>query len=153
MVRTTMSQEHTTDFGLRIPDLGGLILPFVMWRIWGSLWAFRGFHSFCGKRRALRPLKLGWSALLTTAWLTPGEVPAVQRHVVTSCVTPFTHFFLLFVCFDAVKHDKLFVSFEYVHNMFELVLMRWMKLEPIIQSEVSQKEKHQHSILRHIYGI
>ena len=31
--------------------------------------------------------------------------------------------------------------------------MRWMKLEPIIQSEVSQKEKHQYSILMHIYGI
>ena len=28
-------------------------------------------------------------------------------------------------------------------NTFEKVLMRWMKLEPIIQSEVSQKEKHQ----------
>ena len=28
-----------------------------------------------------------------------------------------------------------------------------MKLEPIIQSEISQKEKHQHSILTHIYGI
>ena len=34
---------------------------------------------------------------------------------------------------------------------FESVLMRWMKLVPIIQSEVSQKEKHQHSILTHIY--
>ena len=31
--------------------------------------------------------------------------------------------------------------------------MRWTKLEPIIQSEVSQKEKHQYSILTHIYGI
>ena len=38
-------------------------------------------------------------------------------------------------------------------NTFEAVLMRWMKLEPIIQSEVSQKEKHQYSILTHIYGI
>ena len=42
-------------------------------------------------------------------------------------------------------------------NIFESVLMRWMKLlyrvEPIIQSEVSQKEKHQYSILMHIYGI
>jgi len=38
-------------------------------------------------------------------------------------------------------------------NAFESVLMRWMKLEPIIQSEVSQKVKHQHSILMHIYGI
>ena len=38
-------------------------------------------------------------------------------------------------------------------NAFESVLMRWMKLEPIIQSQVSQKEKHQYSILTHIYGI
>ena len=38
-------------------------------------------------------------------------------------------------------------------NAFESVLMRWMKLEPIIQSEVSQKEKHQYCILMHIYGI
>ena len=38
-------------------------------------------------------------------------------------------------------------------NTFESVLMRQMKLEPIIQSEVSQKEKHQYSILTHIYGI
>ena len=38
-------------------------------------------------------------------------------------------------------------------NTSESVLMRWMKLEPIIQSEVRQKEKHQYSILMHIYGI
>ena len=38
-------------------------------------------------------------------------------------------------------------------NTFESVLMRWMKLEPIIQSEVSRKEKHQYSLLTHIYGI
>ena len=38
-------------------------------------------------------------------------------------------------------------------NTFESVLMRWMKLELIIQSEASQKEKHQYSILTHIYGI
>ena len=38
-------------------------------------------------------------------------------------------------------------------NVFESVLMRWMKLEPIIQSEVSQKAKHQYSILTNIYGI
>ena len=38
-------------------------------------------------------------------------------------------------------------------STFESVLMRWMKLEPIIQSEVCQKEKHQYSILTHIYGI
>ena len=38
-------------------------------------------------------------------------------------------------------------------NAFELVLMRWMKLGPIIQTDVSQKEKRQYSILMHIYGI
>ena len=38
-------------------------------------------------------------------------------------------------------------------NAFESVLMRWIKLEPIIQSEVSQKEKHQYSVLMYIYGI
>ena len=38
-------------------------------------------------------------------------------------------------------------------NSFESVLMRWMKLESIIQSEVSQKDKDQYSILMHIYGI
>ena len=45
-------------------------------------------------------------------------------------------------CYSAIKK-----------NAFESVLMRWMKLEPIIQSEVSQKEKHQCSILTPIYEI
>ena len=35
-------------------------------------------------------------------------------------------------------------------NAFESVLKRWMKLEPIIHSEVNQKEKHQSSILMYI---
>ena len=38
-------------------------------------------------------------------------------------------------------------------NTFESVLMRWIKMELIIQSEVTQKEKHPYSILTHIYGI
>ena len=38
-------------------------------------------------------------------------------------------------------------------NTFESVLTRWMKLEPIIQSEVSQKEKYQYSILMPICEI
>ena len=38
-------------------------------------------------------------------------------------------------------------------NSFVSVLMRWMKLEPIIQSEVSQKDKDHYSILTHMYGI
>ena len=38
-------------------------------------------------------------------------------------------------------------------NASESVLMRWMNLEPILQSEVSQKEKYQYCILRHMYEI
>ena len=36
---------------------------------------------------------------------------------------------------------------------FESILVRWVNLEPIIQSEVSQKEKNKYNILRHIYGF
>ena len=39
------------------------------------------------------------------------------------------------------------------NNAVESIPWRWMKLVPIIQSEVSEKEKHQYSILTHIYGI
>ena len=38
-------------------------------------------------------------------------------------------------------------------NSFESVLMRWTKLEPIIQNEVSQKDKEHYNILTHICGI
>ena len=53
----------------------------------------------------------------------------------------------------AVVIDTMEYNSAIKKNSFESVLMRWMKLEPIIQSEVSQKEKHQYSILTHIYGI
>ena len=52
---------------------------------------------------------------------------------------------------------KLWYTLEYYSaiekNEFESVLMRWMKLEPILHSEVSQKVKHQYSIITHIYEI
>ena len=51
---------------------------------------------------------------------------------------------------------KLWYTMEYYSaikkNAFESVL-RWMDLEPIIQSEVSQKEKDKYCILTHIYRI
>ena len=52
---------------------------------------------------------------------------------------------------------KLWYTMEYYSaiksNAFESVLMRRMNLEPIIQSEVSQKEKDKYHILMPIYGI
>ena len=38
-------------------------------------------------------------------------------------------------------------------NVIELFVVRWMELESVIQSEVSQKEKNKYSMLTHIYGI
>ena len=38
-------------------------------------------------------------------------------------------------------------------DTFQSVLMSWMNLEPIVQSEVSQKEKNKYYILMPIYGI
>ena len=50
-------------------------------------------------------------------------------------------------------HNEILLSYKKECICFELVLMRWMKLEPIIQTEVSQKEKDEYCILTHIYGI
>ena len=38
-------------------------------------------------------------------------------------------------------------------NEIELFVLRWIDLESVIQSEVSQKEKNKYHILTHIYGI
>ena len=47
-------------------------------------------------------------------------------------------------------HSGILLSHK--KNIFESVLMRWMNLEPVIQNEVSQKEKNKYRILMHIYG-
>ena len=55
------------------------------------------------------------------------------------------------------KEAVIHIHYEYYSaikkNSFESVLTRWIKLEPIIQSEVSQKDKGHYNILTHIYGI
>ena len=52
------------------------------------------------------------------------------------------------------KRKKLLKYYSAIKkNSFQSILMRWMKLEPIIQSEVSQKDKDHYNILTHIYGI
>ena len=38
-------------------------------------------------------------------------------------------------------------------NVTELFVVRWMDLETVIQSEVSQKEKNKYRMLTHIYGM
>ena len=56
-----------------------------------------------------------------------------------------------------IKKQWYIYTMEYYsaikRNAFESIPMRWKNLEPIIQSEVSQKEKDKYHILKHIYGI
>ena len=54
---------------------------------------------------------------------------------------------------EVVVHIYSGILMSHKKNTFESVLMKWMNLEPIIQSEVSQKEKNKYCILTHIYGI
>ena len=54
---------------------------------------------------------------------------------------------------EAVVHIYNGILLNNKRNIFESVLMRWMNLEPIIQSEVSQKEKDKYLIITHIYTV
>ena len=55
---------------------------------------------------------------------------------------------------EAVVHIYTMEYYSAIkRNTFESVLMRWINLEPIIQSEVSQKQKYKYHILMHMYGI
>ena len=54
---------------------------------------------------------------------------------------------------EHVAHIHNGILLSHKRNAFESVLIRWMNLEPIIQSEVSQKMKDKYHILMHIYGI
>jgi len=55
------------------------------------------------------------------------------------------------------KNAEVHIHNEYYsaikRNTFESVLMKWMNLDPIIWSEVSQKEQDKYCILMHIYEI
>ena len=48
-------------------------------------------------------------------------------------------------------HNGILLSYK--RDAFESVLMRWINLEPIIQSEVNQKEKDKYHILMHVYKM
>ena len=49
-------------------------------------------------------------------------------------------------------HDEILVSHK-KKSKLESVLLRWLNLEPIIQSEVSQKEENKYCILMRLHGI
>ena len=55
---------------------------------------------------------------------------------------------------EAVVHTYTMEYYSAMkRSIFESILMRWMNLVPVIQSEISQKEKNKYHILTHTYGI
>ena len=60
-------------------------------------------------------------------------------------------------CYLVTIPERIAIGMEYYSaikgNLFELVLMRWMNLESVIQSEVSQKEKNRYHLLMHVSRI
>ena len=54
---------------------------------------------------------------------------------------------------EDVAHIYNGMLLSHKRNKIELFVVRWMDLESIIQSEVSQKEKNKYHMLTHIYGI
>ena len=59
--------------------------------------------------------------------------------------------------YEWIKKMRHIYTMEYYsaikRNEIELFVVRWMHLESVIQSEVSQKEKNKYCMLTHIYGI
>ena len=55
------------------------------------------------------------------------------------------------------KKDKVRIYsgilLDHKRNIFESVVVKWINLEPLLQSEVSQKEKNKNHVLTRIYGI
>ena len=71
--------------------------------------------------------------------------------MVCMCVYIYTHIHTIYVWWY-IYTIEYYLAIQ--RDTFESVLMRWMNLESIIQSKVSQKEKKdKYCILTHIYGI
>ena len=54
---------------------------------------------------------------------------------------------------EVVVHIHNGILLSHKKDTFKSVLMRWLNLEPIIQSEVSQKEKDKYRVLTHIWDL
>ena len=54
---------------------------------------------------------------------------------------------------EVVIHIYTMEYYSAIKGTNESVLLRWMNLQPVIQSEVIQKKKNKYHILMHIYGI
>ena len=108
--------------------------------------------------------KLGIKPPYDPAVSLPGIYPKETRIERDTCITLFIA--ALFTVARTRKQPRCPLTDEWIRklypmeyysairrNAFESVVMRWMNLEPIIQSEVSQKEKIKYRLLTHTHGI
>ena len=112
--------------------------------LWKTVWRFL-------KKLGIKP---SHDPTITLLGIDPEETKTEKD----TCIPLFTAaLFTLFTTNEWIKKLWYLYTMEYYsaikRNNFESVLMRWMNLEPIIQIEVSQKEKDKYHILMHIYGI
>ena len=109
--------------------------------VWQTVWRFL-------KKLGIKP---SHDQTITLLGIDPEETKTEKD----TCIPLFTALFTLFTTNEWIKKLWCLYTMEYYsatkRNNFESVLMRWMNLEPIIESEVSQKEKDKYCIL--IYCI
>ena len=86
-----------------------------------------------------------------TARIYPNPCPSSRwcHPTISSSVVPFSSCLQSFPESRSFQMSQLFSR----KNAFESILMRWMNLEPFIQSELSQKKKNKYHLLTYIYGI
>ena len=98
---------------------------------------------------------------------TIGHIPGEKHNSKGSCTTMFIA--ALFTIAGTWKQPQCPLTDEWIKKMWriytmeyysaikrneiELFLVRWMDLESVIQSEISQKEKNKYCMLTHVYGI
>ena len=140
-IKSVMLSNHLILYWplLLLPSIFPSIRSFQM----SQLFASGGQSIKVSASTSVLPMNIqDWSPLGWTGWIS-----LQSKESVFSNTTVQKH---QFKCI-------LFNGWVILHCVYvpqlESVLMRWIKLEPIIQSEVSQKEKHQYNILMHIYGI
>jgi len=134
-----VSPLQSTKIKARILKVPGQVLHLVEAHLRKGLWAIPllGIHTeeTRRERHTCTPMFITAPFIIARTWKQP-RCPSANEWIRKLWYIYTTEYY------SAIKK-----------NTFESVLVRWMKLEPIIQSEVSQKEKHQYSILTHIYGI
>ena len=57
----------------------------------------------------------------------------------------------MYICTHTHTHNGILLSHK--KNKFESLLVRWMNLELVIQSEVSQKEENTYGISTYIWNL